>query len=811
MLDYFTDEVSPLTLARGARKMTTINNGLARHLSSDEPESHDEESLFLSQNSSHDCGAHLKPSPDTSQPVARSESRCNVALPDPPVLTRRQLLLAAGLAPIGLAGSALAGLIKPAMAAPHQKAGPEQTEGKPFAQSRSLASSLVKAAIEQSHTSSISMALISDKGLLWAIAQGVMGAGSATPVSTNTLYCIGSCSKLIATVAAMQLVERGLLALDEPVASYLPAFKMASPEYRQITVRMLLNHQSGFPGSDYSNAFTTLPLPSYSEQVLQTLSFSRLKHDPGEMSVYCNDGFTVIEQVIKAVTGIHYVDYVQRNILDPLGMRQSRFAVQLFPEGLFAPGTSPSGQPFQECINVYASGGLFTTPSEMASFAQVFLNQGQVNSRRILSAKSIESMAELQATRESLRPIKVDWGFGLGWDDVKQGAFASLDIKAWRKNGGTSVYGSDFYVLPDHGLAFMITGTSTNYQPDMIAEEVLLTALKEQGHVTRQPTKVADEWTDKPSPYAVSASDLVGIYANYQAIFRVSPATQPDSVQVQQWQNNQWPEKKSLWQRRADGLFKVADTPATAFGIAQQNGQRYLTLHTPSGAGYNRLDVAFAQMLTPMPELDRAWITRTQKTWIVINEHYTSLALAWSGPSLKLFYIPELPGYVGVNVAPATAENHLLLADGPNSARMALKIPYNMGRDLNDLLIRTVDGIEHLQFGRMMFRPIDSFALVTPGATLHLTVYGDDQAVGVRAEVDLELEISPVLAAFVYSADMTPSFPSLFRANLSAVVPEQASEIGGITQHPARIKISQGGLILLYGNQGSTVTVRAVA
>lgn len=120
------------------------------------------------------------------------------------------------------------------------------------------------------------------------------------------MYGIGSVSKVFAAMAAMKLVDQGKIDLDAPLVQYLPDFRMAAPEYPQITVRMLLNHSAGFAGTDYRNGFTNAPVPGYAAQVQQALATQRLKHQPGEMAVYCNDCFTMIEPLVAAVSGQPY-------------------------------------------------------------------------------------------------------------------------------------------------------------------------------------------------------------------------------------------------------------------------------------------------------------------------------------------------------------------------------------------------------------------------------------------------------------------------------------------------------------------------
>src|SRR5205823_6091268 len=165
----------------------------------------------------------------------------------------------------------------------------------------------------------------------WMTSASFGARASALPIATrqmpthSTMFGVGSVSKMFATIAVMKLVDRGVVDLDTPLVTYLPAFRMASSGYENITVRMLLNHSSGFPGTDYRNADIRSPVPGYVDQVLQTLSMSRLKDPPGYMSVYCNDGFTITAALVEAMTGKSYVQLVQDEILTPLGMANTRY------------------------------------------------------------------------------------------------------------------------------------------------------------------------------------------------------------------------------------------------------------------------------------------------------------------------------------------------------------------------------------------------------------------------------------------------------------------------------------------------------
>jgi CubicO group peptidase (beta-lactamase class C family) len=125
----------------------------------------------------------------------------------------------------------------------------------------------IREALAATNTPAISVALIERDRLVWAETFGFIDRAEGRAPTTETLFCMGSCSKVIAATAVMILVDRGLVDLDAPLTTYLPDFRMASPEYTRVTVRMLLDHSSGFPGADYRGIFREDPGLDYAAQV----------------------------------------------------------------------------------------------------------------------------------------------------------------------------------------------------------------------------------------------------------------------------------------------------------------------------------------------------------------------------------------------------------------------------------------------------------------------------------------------------------------------------------------------------------------
>ena len=194
---------------------------------------------------------------------------------------------------------------------------------------------------------------------------GFLEAENATESSNQHIYGIGSISKMYATVAVMQLVEDGKVELDGPVTDYIPDFRMADERYKDITVRMLMDHTSGIMGSTQTNGFLYLDNNTANhDELLDNLSKQRLKADPGEYACYCNDGFNLLEIIVEEVTGMSFTDYTQKNIVAKTGGESTGTAENLFGnENLVSPVTADNKEYDQFYCMEYGAGGVFSTSS----------------------------------------------------------------------------------------------------------------------------------------------------------------------------------------------------------------------------------------------------------------------------------------------------------------------------------------------------------------------------------------------------------------------------------------------------------------
>lgn len=579
--------------------------------------------------------------------------------------------------------------------------------------------------LEKTNTPSATVVLVGRDGIVWSEAFGFVDKAARQRTNTDTLFCIGSCSKVIAAAAVMKLTERQLLALDAPIVEYLQDFSMASGGYDQVTVRMLLNHASGFPGTNYRNAFTASPHHEYLEETVRTLRELRLKHPPGEYSVYCNDGFTVAELLVQRVSGMPYTEFVTREILTPLGMAGSRFAVEPFPPGSFAPAYRGETRQVMEFINLYGSGGLYSSATDMSFFLRMLLNGGAHAGHRILSSGSVDEMASNQTIRNSFRPGAKRDGYGLGWDGVMHDDFAAAGIIAWYKSGGTSAYSSFMIVLPEEGLAVFTSGASPAYSAPRVAEYVLSQALVDNGRV-KEFDLLPSTSRSSASPGEDLVNQLEGVYAYYAGVMRIEKDG-AGGLHVIDFENGDWSRTPSPLVFDAEGSFADVRSPETSFRPLATGGQDYLIVRTPPGIGPGVVEVPFFQKMPLGPELSPAWKRRLGKRWLLVNEAASSLIFGLAAPTLRLSAIPGLPGYVVINSPSSDTNNQLVDAARSNDvAEMCLRIPVANGRDLNDLrVVPSADG-EWLKLGGYLFRPEASVPVLTTGA-VNLAVKARDQ------------------------------------------------------------------------------------
>ncbi len=290
-----------------------------------------------------------------------------------------------------------------------------------YADVRKSADELAKVIVNDYDVSGIQYALISDGKIILSGVAGSFDKYNSKTLDNQSLFGIGSTSKMFATTAIMLLEDQGKLKLDEPVATYIPEFKMADERYKEITVRMLLNHSSGLMGTTYGNTFSYDYLNTFvHDELLHQLAMQRLKAAPGEFSVYCNDGFTLAEIVVERVSKISFSEFISKNITEPLGMSNTYTPQDDFDRNRLVRTFINNEETPVDTISIIGTGGIYSTAEDLCRFGQVYLNDpGYLPAADFLSqgAKSKTMQKEYQ---RGFGPDQKEglFGYGLGWDSV---------------------------------------------------------------------------------------------------------------------------------------------------------------------------------------------------------------------------------------------------------------------------------------------------------------------------------------------------------------------------------------------------------
>ncbi|HVA46087.1 MAG TPA: serine hydrolase domain-containing protein [Pirellulales bacterium] len=231
------------------------------------------------------------------------------------------------------------------------------------------------------------------------------------PMTVDTVFDMASLTKPVATATSvMLLAEQGKLALDDPVAKYLPGFAQAEKE--SITIRQLLTHQGGLiadnPIEDYADG---------PEQAMARVMASGPQAKPGEAFKYSDVGFIVLGELVRRVAGENLDRFASEHIFVPLGLKETTY---LPGDGLrqrAAPAEKRNDRWMQGEVHdprAYALGGvaghagLFSTAEDLAVYAQMLLQGGEFNGVRILRPETVAEMTRAQPVKGGLR--------ALGWD-----------------------------------------------------------------------------------------------------------------------------------------------------------------------------------------------------------------------------------------------------------------------------------------------------------------------------------------------------------------------------------------------------------
>jgi CubicO group peptidase (beta-lactamase class C family) len=326
---------------------------------------------------------------------------------------------------------------------------------------------VLRGAVERKDVAGV-VAMAADRnGVIYQGVFGVADIGEARPLQIDSLFRIASMTKAVTSVAAMQLIEQGRLGLDDPAEKYLPQLAKLSvfesfdgatgtyklrPAAKSITVRQLFTHTSGF-----GYAFTSPTVRDFKPRAGEEYPVGPLLFEPGEKWLY-STSTDWLGRVVEKISGQSLEDYFRQHIFDPLKMsdtfyyvpqdKQARLVTvnRRQADGSF---TKEATQPPTSGFTRIGGGGLSSTASDYIRFTRMLLNGGELDGARILSAKSVDTMAEnhigaigLPALKTALPDRSEDFSFiADGRDKWGLGFQITTDAVPGKRSAGTLSWG----------------------------------------------------------------------------------------------------------------------------------------------------------------------------------------------------------------------------------------------------------------------------------------------------------------------------------------------------------------------------------
>jgi len=301
-------------------------------------------------------------------------------------------------------------------------------------------------------------------GELQVHAFGRQTYDAASPaVTADTIYDAASLTKAVVTttLVAMQ-VEAGRIALDSPVARYVPEWNAGpNPEWRKrVTVRHLLTHSSGLPA--HKDYFLTI---HSGREVIANICNESLEYEPGTKTVYSDLGFILLGEILERVTGRTVEQLARERIFGPLNMANTLFKPPKTLVSRIAPTEDDAtyrkrllrGEVHDE--NAFAMGGvaghagMFATAPDLATFCQMLLNGGMYAHQRLLARATLAQFVAPQPLAANTRTL----GWLVPTADSTSGRYFSP-----RSFGHLGFTGTSIWIDPDRQL-FVILLTNRVY------------------------------------------------------------------------------------------------------------------------------------------------------------------------------------------------------------------------------------------------------------------------------------------------------------------------------------------------------------
>ena len=342
----------------------------------------------------------------------------------------------------------------------------------------------IEATVNAREQPGLSVGIVYDQELIWAKGYGFADLGKKILATPSTVYRIGSISKVFTATAILQLRDAGKLQLDDPVVKHLPWFKIKNPylDAPRITIWHLLTHTSGLPADAAGVDFNSYTGPQR-EEMIRLLAEQEVLSPAETRASYSNLGYVILGEIVAAVTGEPFAQYIENHILTPLSMAATDLEPDATMPGLavgYGPrkrGVPREAQPFVDTRFYTPAGDGASTVEDMARFVSFQLSNGSVGGAHILKGSTLREMHRVHW-------LLPDWsrGRGLGF-----GVHRVSEQIRFGHGGDSLGFLAGFEIAPDDKLGVIVLTNAIDGDPRHYLNQAFSILTPAVAHATAPP------------------------------------------------------------------------------------------------------------------------------------------------------------------------------------------------------------------------------------------------------------------------------------------------------------------------------------
>jgi CubicO group peptidase (beta-lactamase class C family) len=317
----------------------------------------------------------------------------------------------------------------------------------------SVLDKVIQEELKTTNTPGCAVAIVSGDKIVYAKGFGTADIETSTPVTPDTLFRIGSTSKIFTALALVTLAEQGKVDLNKSLDNYISGL---SPRLSKVTAGQLLSHTAGLKDQAESwGPHDESALKDYVLSINDSLFFS----EPGEVFSYANPGFAVAGYLAEKESGKNYADLIDDTLLKPLEMNRTTFrptTAMTYPlsqgHSTDANGTVKVVRPFTDNSNYWPAGFAFSSANDLSDLAIALMNQGTFDGKTVIYSSVMDTMSRPRAPVPSSF-YNESYGYGLMIHDYR-------GLKVVEHGGDIEGFTCVFKMVPDHKFALIILDNS---------------------------------------------------------------------------------------------------------------------------------------------------------------------------------------------------------------------------------------------------------------------------------------------------------------------------------------------------------------